>query len=122
MGTDPSVSLMTDFPTINRHAAVLIPTETCLDWVKSCPEFVDESPLGQAECEPTIYLVPDDPVEDSIRRHYRAIFKEELSSWYTDPNMWPSDLSFDNFKRFFTIHTTTMVYDLGKGKIERDEG
>jgi hypothetical protein len=113
---------MADFPTINRHAAVLVPTEACLDWVKSCAEFVDDSPLGQAEREPTIYLVPDDPVEDYIRRHFRAIFEEELNSWYTDRDMWPKDLTFENFKRFFKIHTTTMVYDLGKGKIEHEEG
>jgi hypothetical protein len=113
---------MTDVPTINRHAVVLLPTEACLDWVKSCPEYIDDARLGQAEREPTIYLVPDDPVEDYIRRHFRAIFEEELSSWYTDRDTWPKDLTFENFKRFFTTQTTSMVYDLGKGKIELDEG
>src|SRR5580704_12078821 len=107
---------MNDFPTINRHAVVLLHTEACLAWVRSCPAYVDDARPGQAEREPTIYLVPDDPVEDYVRRHCQAIFAEELNSWYTDPDMWPKDLTYENFRRFFTIESTTMVYDLGKGK------
>ncbi len=113
---------MTEFPTINRHAVILVPTDACLDWVKSCPGFIDDSPLGEAEREPTIYLVPEDPVEDYVRRHYKPIFEEELNSWHTDPSMWPKDLSFETFKSFFTIQATTMVYDLGKGQIKREDG
>ena len=30
------------------------------------------------------------------------------------------DLSLKTFKKFFTILVTTMVYDLGKGQIEKD--
>ena len=29
---------MTEFPTINRYAVTLLPTEACLDWVRSCPD------------------------------------------------------------------------------------
>jgi hypothetical protein len=39
------------------------------------------------------------------------------NSWYTGPSMWPKDLTFKTFKKFFTIMVTTMVYDLGKGQI-----
>jgi hypothetical protein len=73
--------------------------------------------------EPTVYLVPEakDTPEDYLRRHYKPMFEEELNSWYTDPDMWPKDRSFETFKRFFTVLVTTMVYDLGKGPIEKDE-
>ena len=49
------------------------------------------------------------------------MFEEELNSWYTDPSMWPADLSPSKFKEFFTILTTTMVYDLGKGRIVQED-
>ena len=113
---------MTEFPTINRSAVILLPTEACLDWVKSCPDYMDDSPLGEAEREPTVYLVPDanDTPDDYIRRHFRAMFEEELNSWYTDPSMWPKDLCFETFMKFFRIQVTTMVYDLGKGQIIKD--
>ena len=45
----------------------------------------------------------------------------ELSSWYTGMEMWPKDLSFKTFKTFFTIHVSTMVFDLGKGGIFKEE-
>lgn len=114
---------MIELPTINRYAIILLPTAACLEWVKSCPDCMDDSPLGPAEREPTVYLVPDakDSAADYIRHHFKAMFVEELNSWYTDPSMWPADLSFETFTKFFTILTTSMVYDLGKGTIEREE-
>ena len=49
------------------------------------------------------------------------MFEEELNSWYADPALWPKDLSFKSFKKFFAINISTVVYDLGKGPIEKDE-
>jgi hypothetical protein len=102
---------------------VLLPTEACLEWVKSCPDYVGDLPLKEMQREPTVYLIPDakDAPDDYIRRHYKPMFEEELHSWYTDPEMWPKDRSFKTFKKFFTILVTTMVYDLGEGQIERDD-
>ena len=59
--------------------------------------------------------------ESYVRRYFKAMFEDELYSWYTDPDLWPKDLSFKTFKKFFTIHVSTMVFDLGKGMIEREE-
>jgi hypothetical protein len=108
---------MIDFPTINRFAVILVPTEACLEWVRSCPG--DDMPLGTVEREPTVYLIPEsDAVPDAfLRRHYKAIFEGELNFWYTDPDMWPKDRSFKTFKTFFTVQVSTMVFDLGKGMI-----
>jgi hypothetical protein len=114
---------MSEFPTINRYAVILLPTEACLDWVKSCPDYVSDSPFGEIQSEPTVYLIPDakDAPDDYLRRHYKPMFEEELNSWYTDLGIWPKDLSFKTFKEFFTIQVTTMVYDLGKGMIEKED-
>ncbi len=50
-----------------------------------------------------------------------GMVEEELNSWYTDHDLWPKDLSFKTFKKFFTICISTMVFDLGNGIIAKDE-
>ena len=112
---------MTDIPTINRFAVILLPTEECLVWINSCPG--DPTTLAEVQKEPAVFLIPEGEAEPEsyVRRYFRAMFEEELYSWYTDPDLWPKDLSFKTFKKFFTIHVSTMVFDLGKGMIEREE-
>jgi hypothetical protein len=114
---------MTECPTINRHAVVLIPTQACLDWINSCPS---DKPMTLAEIqeEPTTYLLPESrgEPEQRVRRYFKAMFEDELYSWYTDPDLWPKDLSFKTFKKFFTTYVSTVVFDLGTGMIVREEG
>jgi len=50
---------MSDIPTINRGAAILIPTEACLAWARALP---DSDPLmteGDTQREATVYLIPE---------------------------------------------------------------
>ncbi len=112
---------MSEFPTINRIAITLSPTEACLDWINSCGDR--EMTLAEIQREPTVFLLPEGRAEpDSlIRRYFKALLEEELNGWYTDPRMWPRDLSFETFKRFFTIQVSAMVFDLGSGQIVREE-
>jgi len=112
---------MTETSTINRIAVMLIPTEACLEWINSCDD--DKMTLDKAQQEPTVFLLPEgqDEPRDQLRHHFKAMFVEELNSWYTDPALWPKDLSFATFEKFFTIHVSTMVFDLGFGKIVKDE-
>jgi hypothetical protein len=113
---------VTEFSTINRCAVLLVPTEVCLAWINSCPT---ERPvtLAEAQSEPTVYLIPEakTAAEATVHRHYKAMFEQELNSWYTDPDLWPKDRSFRAFKKFFTIQVTTIVFDMGKGMILRDD-
>jgi hypothetical protein len=113
---------MTDFPIINRIAVILVPTQACLDWINSCPS---DKPMTLAEIqeEPTTFLLPESrgKSEQSVQRHFKAMFEEELNSWYTDPDLSPKDLSFKTFKKFFTVQVSTMVFDLGKGMIIKED-
>ncbi len=113
---------MTECSTINRIAVTLIPTQACLDWVNSYDD--DKTTLDEIHKDPTVFLLPDGQgkPKSQVRRHFKAMFVEELTSWYTDETMWPEDLSFTTFKKFFTIHVSTMVLDLGAGEIIKDEG
>ena len=112
---------MTEPSIINRIAIMLIPTEACLDWINSCDD--DKMTLEESQKEPTVFLVPEgsgEP-ESQVRRHFKAMFEEELYSWYTDQNLWPKDLSFAAFKKFFTIQLSSMVFDLGEGMIIKED-
>ena len=107
---------MTDFPTINRIAVTLVPTEACLEWINSGGDR--EMALAEIQHQPTVFLLPQgqgEP-EGQVRRHSKAIFEEELNGWYRDPSMWPKDRSFKAFKKFFTIQVSTMIFDLGSGR------
>jgi hypothetical protein len=111
---------MTEPSPINRIAVTLIPTEACLDWINSCDD--DKMTLDEVQKDPTVFLVPEgrgEP-ESQVRRHFKAMFEEELNSWYTDPTLWPKDLSFNAFKKFFVIHVPSMVIDLGKWEIVKE--
>ena len=112
---------MTKPSTINRIAVTLIPTEACLDWINSGDD--DKLTLDEIQEDPTTFLLPEgrDDSEAQVRRHFRTMFEEELNSWYTDPTLWPKDRSFKLFQKFFTIQVASMVVDLGKGEIVKDE-
>ena len=107
--------------TINRIAVMLIPTEACLDWINSCDDdkmTLDESQTRADHLSPS---ARQRRTRSQVRRHYEAMFEEELNSWYTEPTMWPKDLSFKMFKKFFTIQVSSMVFDLGKGIIVKED-
>ena len=113
---------MHGLPTINRFAVTLIPTKACLEWI-NCYANGGATTRAEVQREPTVYLIPQGEAnpESYIRGHYRAVFEEELNSWYADPEMWPKDLSFETFNRFFTIHVSSMVFDLGSGAIVKED-
>ena len=106
---------MTRLPTINRFAVILLPTEACLDWIRSCTGGDANLTLDELRREPTVYLIPEGKAEPKsyVRRHFKAMFEAELGSWYTDPTSWPKALSLKNFKKFFEVHVSSMVFDLG---------
>jgi hypothetical protein len=113
---------MTEPSVINRIAVTLIPTQACLDWINSCDG--DKITLDEIQRDTTTFLLPEgrDVPESQLRRHYKVMFVEELNSWYTDEAMWPKDLSFRTFKKFFTIQASSMVLDLGAREIVKEEG
>jgi hypothetical protein len=83
----------------------------------------DPTTLAEVQKEPAVFLIPEGKAEPEsyVRRHFKAMVQEQLYSWYTDPDLWPKDRSLKTFKKFFTIHVSTMVFDLGKGMIDREE-
>ena len=113
---------VTDLPTINRFAVLLVPSEEFLRWIESCPGSETVTSRDNFQREPTAYLIPEigDEPGQYVQRHYKRMLIEELTGWSTDEADWPKDLSFRAFRSMFDIHVTSMVFDLASEPLERD--
>jgi len=110
-------------PTVNRSALVVEPTKVYLEWARGCPDGDPELTLDEICEEITIYLIPEVYAEPEawLKRNYKAIFEHELESWCIDDDLWPGDRSFKAFRKFFRVRYCSMLLDMGRGAIERDE-
>ena len=109
-----------ELSTINRCAIVLEPTEVYFEWTKRSPEGETQHEL---DWENTIYLIPDmeSGFESWLKRNYTAMFEHELDSWCTDESFWPENRSFKSFKKFFKVSFHSMVFDMCKNSLMRDD-
>lgn len=114
---------MADPHPINRGAVILEPTEEYLRWAKNTPDPAIDLTLATLQSENHVYLTPqfdcDDDAETWLQSNYLPMFTEELQSWCTDEDSWP-ELSYENFKKFFNVHVTSMIFDLGDDRIRRE--
>lgn len=112
-----------DLPMVNRNAFMLEPTEAFLEWARGCHKDHEDLTLEELRVENTVFLIPSiesDP-KNWLKKNYRLMFEFELDGWCTDDASWPEDLSFKNFMRFFNVRYTSLVMDMGKGRIVRDD-
>jgi len=114
---------MAGLATINRYAVILQPTEAYLEWTKTCPDADQDMTLGRLQREATVYLIPqtDDDLKKALRRNFKPMLIEELFAWYRDENYWPKDLSFRTFRKFFQVRLASMVFDLGKRALIKED-
>ena len=74
--------------------------------------------------------LPDKPTALAIAAPWRPY--ASVATWYcwrtldldrknTEPTMWPKDLSFKMFQKFLTIQVSSMVFDMGKGIIVKED-
>lgn len=113
-----------DFPLINRSAILVKPTAEFVAWLKTTPGDPSELTLEEIQEDSSVFLLPDE-LEDLrgwLKRNYMPIFEQELYNWCTEDSLWPKDLSFKSFKRFFQVSFYSMVYDLIPGSIEPESG
>lgn len=112
-----------EIPTVNRNAVVLEPAEAYLEWAKQCFGDEPDPATDHLREEGTVYLIPEVPAEpDSwLKRNFAAMFENELMGWCTDESLWPKDRSFKAFRKLFNIRFCSVVHDMGKGSVEKDE-
>jgi hypothetical protein len=111
-----------NLPTINRNAIFIEPTAAFWEWAQDFPDEDLELTLDELRKDNTTYLIPEQEAEPDawIKRNFTIIFDHELYGWCTNPSLWPKDRSFKAFKKFFIVHFSSVVIDLGKGSIYKD--
>jgi hypothetical protein len=102
--------------TLNRSALVVKPKQPFLEWLHAADPTNHGLTLPDLSREPTIYLIPecDTPidVEDVLQELCDEIFCGQLAGWYTDTDSWPTDRSFQAFRRWFDYQHHSMLVDL----------
>jgi len=105
---------------INRAAIVVRPKKPFFDWARSLEGGLPEN--TEAWC--SVYLGEaaenDEPVE-VLRRHFAAIFDEQLASWYRVVDDWPAPRPFALFEQWFDAEVIDLVFDLSEESPKHDE-
>jgi len=112
------------FPGINRAALIVKPKKPFFDWLLNTsneydkpedrlkPEMLDTEVPDSKH----VYLIPiydeDKQYNGFLKKHCIEIFNSELNGWFMDPDMWPKDRSWKEFKKWFEYDIQTMVYDM----------
>ena len=75
----------------------------------------------------TIYLIRDEDADDQdaldrwVHKNYKRLFEMELSDWYTDPSLFPKNLTLDLFHEWFEVECHSVIIDTVGGEIYDDE-
>ncbi len=102
--------------------------EPAVRWINEADPMPRKSPFTVAEVneERTIYLISDDDADSKdtvelwIRDNCLILFEEELSGWYTDPDLWPKNRTFKKFKEWFEVECHTVLVDTVGGEMYDD--
>jgi hypothetical protein len=114
---------------VNRGALILRYKEPAVRWINDVDPSPSSDPISLESVneERTVYLISDTAGDDSkrferwLKRHYAEIFEMELEGWYTDPNLWPKQISYEMFRQWFEPELHTVLVDLEGGSIFDDE-
>ncbi|MDK4681186.1 hypothetical protein [Kingella negevensis] len=107
---------------VDRSAVVLKPTQVFLDWLNGTDDNLPDLTLAQLRSNCSVFLVPVfDTPEEAISyfdERYKQIFVAELASWVAETELYPKDLSLENFWRFFELEVHDMVLDLEDAELQ----
>jgi len=110
---------------VNRYVAIIKPKQPFLDWLESQSDWDLNIALEEIRTDRGAYLIPscDSPGQamQYIERNYRTIFEWELYFWYTAKFIWPEKRTLSVFRKWFDVEIHTMVVDISKDRIEREE-
>ena len=111
--------------TWNRTAILVLANQPFVDWLNRVEPGQTDHTLEDVRRDSTVYLFPDTNnelgLEALLGDVFDEIFEAELEGWYTDPAIWPSDRSLENFKRWFTYTYHSMVVDLSDDPLVVEE-
>ncbi|MDH3598873.1 MAG: hypothetical protein OEU26_04440, partial [Candidatus Tectomicrobia bacterium] len=99
--------------------------EPAVRWINEADPYEDDPgiTLSTVNQDRTVYLIPEevadppDRLDRWLQRHYRDLFEAELEGWYTDPTLWPENLTLQLFREWFDIEFHSVMVDTVGGAI-----
>ena len=110
---------------INRAAVILRYREPAVRWINEADPYEDDPgiTLSTVNKERTVYLIREEDAETSaavdewVELNYRQLFEAELEGWYTDPALWPQNLTLQLFREWFDVEFHSVIVDTVGGAI-----
>ena len=104
---------------INRAAIILRYREPAVRWINEADPYDDDPGITRevVNQERTVYLIRAEDAETSaaveewIELNYQQLFEAELEGWYTDPTLWPQDLTLQLFREWFDVEYHSVLID-----------
>ncbi len=114
---------------INRGALILRYRDPATSWINEADPYSDDPGITQSEVnrERTVYLISDEDADGTeaaqrwVKQNYRELFESELEGWYTDPRLWPQELTWNLFQEWFDVECHSVVLDTVGGDTRDDE-
>ena len=106
---------------INRTAISFSPKKPFFDWLN---KIYPKNPIQEIE-DKSMYLVHDlddsDELKKWLKKNFDKIFVRELDNWHSNKKDWPKIRDIKLFEEWFTIESSTMVYDLESEPVRKEE-
>ena len=112
------------FP-INRSVAIIKPQQPFADWVNSVADASDDQySIQDFSTDCSVILLPvvdsDEHADAFIKEMFQDLFELELSSWMTDDDTWPENITYKMFLEWFDVEFHSMVFDSIQNDIEKE--
>jgi len=111
---------------VNRIAVVVKPKQPYVDWANGLPDETHKNTLSQMRKYGAVFLLPDTAFfasenVDLVEHVAPMMFCAMLNSWYRDTDLWPKDITFKAFKKWFEYEIVEEVLDTMGYKISKEE-
>ena len=109
---------------VNRTAVVIKPKQPFVDWANSVVDEDEQHSISDFSTDCSVILLPvvdsDEDAEALIKDMFQDLFELELSSWMTDDDTWPENITYKMFLEWFDVEFHSMVFDSSQNDIEKD--
>jgi hypothetical protein len=106
---------------LNRSAITVYGTEDYLHWIKSNHLNLGRWTLENLNHHPNVYLVEFEDQNcwgNCFEIHFEEIFRNEVGEYVRDGVNWPENISYNQYKSWFTFKYAEYVVDLAINVLE----
>jgi len=106
---------------VNRGYFLVQPKQAYIDWVNTFENDIELS--LKYDDEPSVYMITEDFIDDEplIKQHFKNVFANELNAITENEEDWPEVRTLEVFLEWFNVRLGSMVFDLEKGNIVREQ-